>query len=97
MHPMSRLECAAHTILAMIDVLSTVFRTREHAAHVRVQENWYCRAWLPAVIHIPSEIEYSGGNTADYGAEVSSIPRYMQHILVTAKTTIARVHLSQHR
>jgi hypothetical protein len=36
MHPMSRLECAAHTILAMMDVLSTVFRTREHAAHVRV-------------------------------------------------------------
>jgi hypothetical protein len=35
-HPMSKLECAAHTILAMMDVLSTVFKSREHAAHVRV-------------------------------------------------------------
>jgi hypothetical protein len=36
MHSMSKLECAAHTILAMIDVLSTVFKSREHTAHVRV-------------------------------------------------------------
>jgi hypothetical protein len=35
---MSKLECAAHTILAMMDVLSTVFKSREHAAHVRVVE-----------------------------------------------------------
>jgi hypothetical protein len=35
-HPMSKLECATHTILAMMDVLSTVFKTREHAAHVIV-------------------------------------------------------------
>jgi hypothetical protein len=36
MRPMSKLERAAHTILTMMDVLSTVFKTREHTAHVRV-------------------------------------------------------------
>jgi hypothetical protein len=36
MHPMSKLERAAYTILAMMDVLSTVFKTREHTAHARV-------------------------------------------------------------
>jgi hypothetical protein len=40
MHPMSKLECAAHTILAMMDVLSTEFKTREHVAHATVVGNW---------------------------------------------------------
>jgi hypothetical protein len=35
MHPMRKVEFATHTILATIDVLSTVFRVREHTAHVR--------------------------------------------------------------
>jgi hypothetical protein len=36
---MRKVEFAAHTILATMDVLSTVFKTREHTAHVRVEEN----------------------------------------------------------
>jgi hypothetical protein len=39
-HPMSKLECAAHTILAMMDVLSTVFNAREHTAHVSLVGKW---------------------------------------------------------
>jgi hypothetical protein len=32
--PTRQLNVAAHTILAIIDALSTVFKTREHTAHV---------------------------------------------------------------
>jgi hypothetical protein len=47
-HPMSKLECAAHIILAMMDVLSTVFKSKEHTAHVRVVGNalWSTRSYI---------------------------------------------------
>jgi ethanolamine utilization microcompartment shell protein EutL len=36
MYPVRKVEFAAHTILATMDVLSTVFKAREHTAHARL-------------------------------------------------------------
>jgi hypothetical protein len=40
MHPTKIFEFAAYMILAAMDVLSTVFKTREHTAQVRLVGNW---------------------------------------------------------
>jgi hypothetical protein len=39
MHLTGTVEFAAYIILAMMDVLSTVFKRREHIAHARVVGN----------------------------------------------------------
>jgi hypothetical protein len=103
--PIRKQELVAYTILATMDELSTVFKTREHTAHVRVVgmlTKFMTSVTGPSVcpsissqswniISMPEKIPLTM-------AQKSAQPqRYVQHIPVTARTTIVRVHFSQRR
>jgi hypothetical protein len=99
---MNKLECAAHTILAIMDVLSTVFKTREHTAHVRVVGT--SLRVKTKYIDVGSAVINSSSNSVmpekiplTIVQKLAQPKRYTQHIPVTPRTTIVRVHLSQRR
>jgi hypothetical protein len=103
--PMRKAEFAAYTISTTMDVLSAVFKAREHTAHIRVVG---CSTLINRLYAVPSgsPLMSSQFKTSSIMLEkrpqamaqkLAQSQRYTQHIPVTPRTTTVRVHLSHCR
>jgi hypothetical protein len=106
MSPKRNVELAAHIILATMDVLSTVFKTREQMAHVRVVGNatkiqrcFSAGAGCPSPLTFQSssKLIMLGKTPLTMAQKLDQYQTTMQHIPVTTRTKAIRVHLSQSR